>query len=244
MSEQIGRSSQGNLVSKYLRYATMLEDYVRTQDNSFRWLYHTASSYQAAAYYSKGRPEQQEYLEKAHEYYNLVLHSPESLLEYSYGAQYRLGEVLESLNYPWALVEKAMLKANEIDPVRGEPYRYIILHYLRNKDGELAYKYTSMGVKSFFGKNPYPERIMMVQETFYNWEILEYHIAACQFSQRWNMAKDTFQILKALLTTNPSWFTDSDTHRILFEIPLYLDRPQIKKTKWPTFSIPSILKRT
>jgi len=68
-----------------------------------------------------------------------------------------------------------------MDPLRGESIKLIIDHYLTMGEWHLAYLYSKFCKANFHGKNPYPQRLLFVDESFYVWRILEVHAAASYY---------------------------------------------------------------
>jgi hypothetical protein len=78
----------------------------------------------------------------------------------------------------------------------------------------LAYLYTKFGYETFHGKNPYPKKLLFVDESLYIWKFAEAHAAACFYTGRADEAKKVYaEILKAT-KSNPTAFTPDDLAKI------------------------------
>ena len=71
-----------------------------------------------------------------------------------------------------------------------------------------------MAVATVHKMNPYPQRILFVDTTFYEWKTLELHASSCFYVGKLEEAKYTFNELLALVRTKPQYFTPEDVQRI------------------------------
>ena len=67
---------------------------------------------------------------------------------------------------------------------------------------------------TFHGNNPYPKKILFVDEQLYNWRFLEAHAASCFYTGRKEEAKTTYQELVKTMNQNPQSFNDQDRQKI------------------------------
>jgi hypothetical protein len=101
-----------------------------------------------------------------------------------------------------------------MDPLRGEPIKTIIDYYLQVNEWNMAYLYTKFAKVNFQGKNPYPTRLLFVDEALYVWKFAEAHAAACFYTGRMDEAKATYQEILNISKTQPQFFTPEDYKKI------------------------------
>lgn len=121
----------------------------------------------------------QHLMEKALCAYQDYQELPQSGDESSYYAQWQAGMLQFTLDYPWSLVEDTLLKATEIDPVRGEAIKKITEYYTQRKEWEMAYPYSLMAVNRFFNKNPIARRRWHIDFSAYDQNIIDGHLLIC-----------------------------------------------------------------
>jgi tetratricopeptide (TPR) repeat protein len=115
---------------------------------------------------------------------------------------------------PWNLTHMELLKAYSMDPMRGESIKTIIDYYLQIGDWNMAYLYTKFAKVNFHGKNPYPTRLLFVDEAIYVWKFAEAHAAACYYTGRMQEAKETFKEIMEISKTHTQYFTPEDLKKI------------------------------
>jgi len=121
---------------------------------------------------------------------------------------------MRAMEEPWNLTLNELLKAYSFDPLRGEPVKAIIDYYLAVGEYHNAYLFSSFGKKNFHGKNPYPTRLLFVDETLYIWKFLESHAATCFYTNHRDEAKQTFQEMLKISKEQPQYFTPEDLQKI------------------------------
>jgi hypothetical protein len=83
-----------------------------------------------------------------------------------------------------------------------------------SQEWHLAYVYSKFARTTFHGNNPYPTRLLFVDESLYNWKFLEVHAAASIYCGRKEEARQTFNELLDILRKNPNWFTQEEMQKI------------------------------
>ncbi len=78
----------------------------------------------------------------------------------------------------------------------------------------LAYLYSKFAKVNFHGKNPYPTRLLFVDEAIYTWKILESHIASCFYTNRKDEALLNFKELQEVIKKSPQSFSQEDINKI------------------------------
>ena len=209
-----GASWQGKVSEKYLSHSHKLETYINENRQDPRWIFYTAQSYHDSASIPDNKEENEERLRRSLKYYKERTERTDGYVEEIYYSHYRMGTIMRSLEHPWNLTMQQCLKAYAIDPLRGESIKTIIDYYLQMGEWHLAYLYTKFGYENFHGKNPYPKKLLFVDESLYVWRFAEAHAASCYYTGRLHDAKNTYsEILKAV-KTNPGSFTPEDLAKI------------------------------
>jgi glycosyltransferase involved in cell wall biosynthesis len=209
-----GASWQGNIPAKYKSHAFELEKYIDEDRKDPRWIFYTAQSWHDSASVPDNREENEERLRRALKYYRERVSRLDGYAEEIYYAQYRIGTIMRILEEPWNLTHQECLKAYSMDPVRGESIKTIIDYYLQVGEWHMAYLYTKFAKVNFHGKNPYPSRLLFVDESLYVWKFAEAHAAACFYTGRMEEAKANYLEIVNLTKTNPQNFSPEDLAKI------------------------------
>ena len=210
-----GGSWKGDISAKYLSHAHMLEKYVNdTKRQDPRWIFYVAQSYHDSACVPDNKDENDERLRRSMKFYKERVSRPDGYPEEIFYAQYRIGTIMRAMEEPWNLALNELLKAYSFDPLRGEPIKAIIDYYLAVGEWHNAYLFSSFGKKNFHGKNPYPSRLLFVDETLYEWKFLEAHSAACFYTQKIDEARQTYFEMVKISKEKPQYFTQDDLNKI------------------------------
>jgi glycosyltransferase involved in cell wall biosynthesis len=199
---------------KYRNHAQILEEYINYKDRDPRWIFYTAQSYHDSATIPNNREENIERLRRAMKYYTERALITGGYHEERYYSQFRVGTIKKSLEYPWQETMSECLKAYNMDPLRGESIKTIIDHYQGTGNWNLAYLYTKFAYETFHAKNPYPQRLLFIDSTLYNYKFLEMHASSAFYTQRKDESSKVFGELLKLIETNPEHFTEADKARI------------------------------
>lgn len=211
--KMIGASWQGDISEKYTTHAHTLEKYINKDRTDPRWIFYTAQSYHDSAS-STSKEENDERLRRSLKYYKERTQRTDGYYEEIYYSQFRVGSIMTNLEEPWSLSHQELLKAYAIDPLRGESIKIIIDYYLRVGEWNLAYLYTKFAKVNFHSKNPYPNRLLFVDEALYEWRFLEAHCAACFYTNHREEARSGFQEILSILKNKPQYFTQEDIQKI------------------------------
>jgi glycosyltransferase involved in cell wall biosynthesis len=212
--KMIGNSWKGDISAKYKSHAFVLEKYIDANRQDPRWIFYTAQSYHDSASVPDNREENEERLRRAIKYYKERVNRPDGYPEEIYYSQYRIGTIMRVLEEPWHLTHHELLKAYAMDPLRGESIKTIIDYYLQVGEWSMAYLYTKFAKVNFHGKNPYPTRLLFVDEALYVWRFAEAHAAACFYMGRLDEAKAAFMEVVNLSKSHPQNFTQEDFAKI------------------------------
>ena len=101
-----------------------------------------------------------------------------------------------------------------MDPLRGEPIKSIIDYYLSVSEFNNAYLFSKFAKLTYHQKNPYPQRLLFVDESLYAWKFLEVHAAACFYTNRKEEAKQNFLEMVKISKELPHLFTQEDFRKI------------------------------
>ena len=209
-----GASWQGDISKKYLSHAHKLEAYIAENRQDPRWIFYTAQSYHDSASMKDNKEENEERLRRSIKYYRERISRQDGYPEEIFYAQYRVGTIMRALDEPWNLTHQELLKAYAIDPLRAESIKVIIDYYLQMSEWHMAYMYTKFAKMNFHGKNPYPTRLLFVDEATYVWKIAEAHSAACYYTGRMDEARSTYLDIVNATKTHPHCFTPEDLQKI------------------------------
>lgn len=209
-----GNSWKSNIPSKYLSHSHKLESYIANNRQDPRWIFYTAQSYHDSASMPDNIEENKERLRRSLKYYKERTERSDGYVEEIYYAHYRMGSIMKTLEEPWNLTMQQCLKAYSVDSLRGESIKLIIDYYLQIGEWNLAYLYTKFGYENFHNKNPYPTRLLFVEEALYTWRFAEAHAAACFYTGRKDEAKKVYEQMVELTKTNPGAFSQDDLNKI------------------------------
>jgi glycosyltransferase involved in cell wall biosynthesis len=212
--EMTGGSWKGNIPDKYKKHSAILEDYIDNKDRNARWVFYTAQSYHDSATIPDNKPENDERLRRSMKYYKERVNRSDGYEEERFYSQFRIGTILRALEEPWHLIQQELLKAYSMDPLRAEPIKVIVDYYLGVGEWNLAFLYSTFAMVNFHGKNPYPTRLLFVDESLYVWRFLEIHAAACFYTNRKDEGKKVYQELLRTIQTSPQYFTPEDIAKI------------------------------
>ncbi len=211
--KMIGASWKGDISQKYLKHAFLLEEYINYEDRNSRWVFYLAQSYHDSSS-SSNKEENEKRLLRAMSYYTERVNTLSGYEEERFYSQYRIGTIKLALEYPWAEVHQDLMKAAAMEPLRCESLKIIIDHYLAVSEYHLAYLYAKSAKATFHGQNPYPNRLLFVDESLYNWRLLESVSACCAYTNRKEEAKENFNEILRLVKTKPEWFNQDDLNKI------------------------------
>lgn len=209
-----GGSWKEDLQMKYISHAHVLEKYISNNRKDPRWIFYTAQSYHDSAVIKDNREENEERLRRALRYYKERVDRTDGYPEERFYSQFRIGTIMRNLEEPWNLTLQALLKAYSIEPTRGESIKTIIDHYLQMGEWHLAYMYSDFALNNFHGKNPYPKKLLFIDDSLYTWKFLEAYSASCYYTNRKEEAKNSFSKILDIVKTSPEKFSQDDLSKI------------------------------
>ena len=209
-----GGSWKSDISEKYKSHASILEDYINKVNRDPRWIFYTDQSYHDSASVPNNKEENEERLRRSLKYYRERVNRLDGYEEERYYSQLRIGSIMKSLEMPWNETHQELLKAYAMDPLRGESIKVIIDYYLTVGEWHLAYLYSKFCKANFFNKNPYPKKLLFIDESFYTWRILEVHAASCFYTGKIDEAKSNYEELTEIMKRSPHLFTPEDVAKI------------------------------
>jgi glycosyltransferase involved in cell wall biosynthesis len=209
-----GGSWKGNIADKYKKHSAILEDYIDNKDRNARWVFYTAQSYHDSASLPDNRVENEERMRRALKYYRERVNRTDGYEEERFYSQFRIGTIMRNMEEPWSETHQELLKAYTMDPLRGESIKAIIDYYLQVGEWNMAYLYSKFSKMNFHNKNPYPTRLLFVDEALYVWRFLEVHAAAAFYTGRKEEAAATFKELLEVTKKFPQYFSPEDLSKI------------------------------
>jgi hypothetical protein len=209
-----GGSWKEDLSNKYIKHAHLLEQYISVDRSDPRWIFYTAQSYHDSASIKNNREENEERLRRSLKYYKERITRKDGYFEEIFYSQYRIAYIMDLLDEQWSLTMQEYLKAYNFDVLRAEPIKSIIDHYISLNEWNLVYLYTKFGVDNFHNRNPYPKRLLYLDQSLYEWKFLEAHSAACFYTNRKEEAKHYFKQLVDISKNKKELFTDADLLKI------------------------------
>jgi len=209
-----GGSWKGNIAEKYKSHAHVLEKYIDANRHDPRWIFYTAQSYHDSACVPDNKEENEERLRRSIKYYRERISRQDGYPEEIFYSQFRVGTIMRALEEPWYLTMNELLKAYSLDPMRAEPIKAIIDHYLSVGEWHNAYLFSKFAKMNFHQKNPYPQKLLFVDEALYVWKILEVHAAASFYTGRKDEAKQAYQEMVRISREQSQFFTQEDFNKI------------------------------
>jgi hypothetical protein len=210
-----GGSWKGNIPDKYKKHSMILEDYIDNKDRNARWVFYTAQSYHDSATIPDNKLENDERLRRSLKYYRERVNRNDGYEEERFYSQFRIGTIMRAIEEPWYLTQQELLKAYSMDPLRAEPIKVIIDYYLSVGEWNLAYLYSTFAMANFHNKNPYPTRLLFVDESLYIWRFLEVHAAACFYTNKKEEGKNVYRELLQKIQTQPQYFLPEDIEMVI-----------------------------
>jgi glycosyltransferase involved in cell wall biosynthesis len=209
-----GGSWKGNIPEKYKSHAHVLEKYIDANRQDPRWIFYTAQSYHDSACVPDNKEENEERLRRSMKYYRERISRQDGYPEEIFYSQYRIGTIMRALEEPWYLTMNELLKAYTMEPLRAEPIKAIIDYYLAVGEWHNAYLFSKFAKMNFHQKNPYPQRLLFVDEALYVWKLLEVHAAASFYTGRKDEAKQCYQEMVRISREQSQYFTQEDYNKI------------------------------
>lgn len=161
-------------------------------------------------------------------YYQNYLEVSNRLDESRYYAQWQVGMLQDVLNYPWCQAEDSLLKALNIDPLRAEPLKKLVDHYMRAKQWKIAYSFSAKTLNEHFDRNPVANRRWFIDFDAYNWNVVNKHCAICYKLGYLAEAEKTYNLMMQYELQHLDEFKASDIRHIhILEKIFHASRPAL-----------------
>lgn len=209
-----GGSWKEETANKYRTHSAMLEDYIDNKDRDPRWIFYTAQSYHDSACIKNNEPENNERLRRSMKYYAERVSIGGGYPEERFYAQYRIGTIYYRLQRPWIEVMEQLLMAYNIDPMRGEPFKIMIEHYQNMGDWNMAFLYSKFAYTTYHNNNPYPHRVLFVDNKLYDWQFAEFYANSLFYINKKDEARKVHQEILVMTKQKPNLFSPEDITRI------------------------------
>jgi len=215
-----GNSWQGDTSLKYLNHAHTLEKYISENREDPRWIFYTAQSYHDSSL-SNNIYENEERIRRAIKYYKERVSRLDGYHEERSYAQFRVGVMMHMLEEPWSDTMVELLKAYSMDNMRAEPIKAIVDYYMSMNEWNIAYLYSKFLKVNFSKKSPYPNRLLFIDESLYEWKILDMHSSICFQLGKIDEAKVCFNELLQVMNQKPNLFNQEDILKIKSNAQLF-----------------------
>ncbi len=150
---------------KYLKHAEIFLNEINKTDNpNPRDLFYLAQSYKDAGQH-----------EKAIEWYRKRADLQDGFYEERYYAQFMVGICHEIMGKPNRETFFEYMKCSELDTMRAEHILNAIIILQRENLFQTAYTLSLDAVNRFHNKNPYPNRLLFIDEGTYSGKLLNVH---------------------------------------------------------------------
>lgn len=152
---------------KYLGHAKILEEEV-SKSNKTRDIFYAAQSYRDAGEH-----------EKSIEWYKKRVERTDGFGEERYFSQYTIGNLYRDIEkYPESILE--YMRCFDLDDMRAEHLTNLITELQEQKCHQVAYMFSKYGMEKYYGKNPYPSRVLFLNEGAYDNTLLALHLRNCK----------------------------------------------------------------
>ena len=178
-----GDGSKETQRKKYSQHAEMLEEYIKTNDD-VRWLFYLAQSYRDSFQF-----------EKAEEWYSKRVAKKEGYWEEIYFSQLMVAGMKARQNKPIGEVLGAYMECNRYDLNRCDHLLPIMRHYQAQRDYVGSYMISKYCYDTF-KKNPFPKSTLFIDNTIYDWQILDIHCVNLYYLGKFAEARSVYNKLR------------------------------------------------
>jgi glycosyltransferase involved in cell wall biosynthesis len=206
-------SSWTDIKKKYTEHAEILGKYTET-DPDPRWVFYTAQSWRDAT-----EPE------KSYEWYKRRSEMNDGFLEEIFFSLFMMARLVEIMEKDKAIVIQHYNNAHKADPVRGETIKSLVQYLQRMGDWEQAYIYSKYGLR-YHKANPYPHRILFLDNLLYEFQMHELHALSCYNTNRKEEASISYWTAKDCI--KPGMLNEQQTAIMLNNEKFYIPKDQLK----------------
>jgi len=210
-----GHSWNLDLSDKYYNQALKLEEYINTNKTTdmTRWTFFTAQSYMDSSINCVDKFEADERVRRAIYYYNKRTTMEGGYNEEVFFSKYKVADLFRDINAYWPEVLNKYLIASKIDPFRGEPYRKIVQYYIDRLEFQQALVYSTYAYHTYYEKNPYPMRLLYIEQGYYDWLCAYQHFICLTQCNKKKDGLDVLGALKVKYTKNKELFDSEPVFR-------------------------------
>jgi glycosyltransferase involved in cell wall biosynthesis len=165
-------NSWKDVKAKYTAHAVILSKYTETNDDP-RWVFYTAQSYRDASDHQNAF----DWYKKRSEIVDRGF--PEEV----FFSKFMMARLAQIMKYDKKEVLALYNDAHKSDPMRGEAIKSLIQYLQECQDYEQMYVYSAYGLR-YNGKNPYPNRILFLDNALYQFQMMELHAISCYYTGR------------------------------------------------------------
>jgi glycosyltransferase involved in cell wall biosynthesis len=219
-------SSWADIPKKYAAHAKILEEHTKVNSDP-RWVFYTAQSYRDSSQY-----------EKAIEWYKKRAQIPSGFIEEIFISKFMVARISEVVGRDKTTCTALYQEAHETDPLRGESIKSLIQMYQRLRDWESAYVYSLYGLR-YNNKNPYPQRILFLDNQLYDYEMLELHAMSCFWTKRTEEGALAYWTMRQQLDSLGKEYLSEEQWNKVYANEQYFPKDLLKSFTKPTPSTPS-----
>ena len=209
-----GHSWTTDVAQKYYNHAKTLESYVIEKERTPREVFYLAQSYCDSARVKNNYFENEERLRRALYYYNERITMTGGNNEEVYLSQLKVADIKKRLGESFLDIKEHLLKAHDMDMLRGEAISYIIDHYQQHRDFKKSLIYAEYGYNNYHKNNPYPLRSLHIDFSLYEWKFLKMYMNSCYYTGKIEKAKQLLKELKIIINNSPQYFSKTDIEKI------------------------------
>lgn len=213
-------NSWKDVKAKYTGHAKILSEYTKTNDDP-RWVFYTAQSYRDA---SDHQSSFEWYKKRA----NIL---DKGFPEEVFFSKFMMARLAHIMKYDKKEVLALYNDAHKSDPLRGEPIKSLVQYLQECQDFEQMYVYTSYGLR-YNNKNPYPNRILFLDNALYQFQMLELHAIACFYTGRKEEGSKAYWQMRSQI--KPGMIDDEMMKIILENEKHFMPLTSLAKTNLPS----------
>ncbi|UPK68046.1 hypothetical protein [Chitinophaga filiformis] len=146
--------------------------------------------------------------------FKTYIHNSRKSDESLYISYWKLADLLDRLNTPWPRIEELLLQAFQVCPSRAESLRDIIVHYYNEDNPRAAFVFSSYCSDYLYGKQPKTDNKWYVDDSFYQWKVLYYHVPISLSIGKLVEAKQWYEKLITCIKRCPSSINTEEITRI------------------------------
>jgi hypothetical protein len=210
------KSAGSSLTEKYQGIIELIKTgtIIRGKNKTALEQFYLGYFHEQAAFNTTDKKEKRMLLETALSHYHEYMKIGKGKGEENYYSRLHAGYIMHAFGYSWPKTEEVLLNAYETDPARGESMELIIHYYMSVGEYAIAYIFSLFSKDMFYGRMPFPERKWGLDPDFYNWRVLDIHVAICCQLGQFDEAADVFSVLKRQTRIHPELLSQEEITKI------------------------------